>query len=156
MHILSKQVIISVIIISFMMFVAIVFLQFLVLPRFLSIETPFAVVTVIPVSYTVELQKNTQQPFNSSGYSELTLGKFSTGMIVKVIDTDDKGLCIRSCPGKKCEVLFVAEEGNEFKIISGPEMSAGYIWWYIESINDVAKSGWAVQNYLTVLFDTVP
>ncbi len=72
----------------------------------------------------------------------------SVGTVVEVYDTGSTGLSVRPQPGTGGYLNFVAQEGERFKIIDGPDSRNDYIWWKLESVNDPDRSGWAASNFL--------
>ncbi len=79
-----------------------------------------------------------------------TPGVISTGVIVVIAGTGNEGLRMRAAPGTDQTVLFLAIEGEYFKVVDGPVITDALIWWEIQALNDVKKIGWSVQDYLIV------
>lgn len=75
-------------------------------------------------------------------------GVFALGMIIKVNGTGNEGLRMRFGAGINQSTLYLAQEGEQFRIIDGPAIIDGLIWWKIESLNDSTKVGWSVQDYM--------
>ena len=76
-------------------------------------------------------------------------GVYSKDMNVKIIGTGGDGLRIRAFAGLEETPMFLGAEGEEFKIIDGPEIFDSAIWWKIQSVENPSKTGWAVQDYLS-------
>ena len=78
------------------------------------------------------------------------LGEFGIGIYVQV-DTGGEALRIRSEPGLSYDPLFLAFDAEVFLITEGPRQADGYSWWYLTASYDDARSGWAVQDFLTII-----
>ena len=76
-------------------------------------------------------------------------GVYSTGMLVQISGTGGDGLRIRAYAGLNEPPMFLGLEGENFKIVEGPEIINNSIWWKIQSFENESKVGWAVQNYLS-------
>lgn len=72
----------------------------------------------------------------------------SVGTVVEVYDTGSTGLSVRPQPGTGGYLNFVAQEGERFTIIDGPDSRNNYIWWKLESPNDPERNGWAAGDFL--------
>ena len=77
-------------------------------------------------------------------------GVIGVGMQVIVRGTEDKGLRMRQGAGFSSPILFLASEGEILQIIEGPIIEDGVIWWKLVSTEDPLKSGWSVQDYLSI------
>jgi hypothetical protein len=75
-------------------------------------------------------------------------GVFSIGMIIAVSGTGNDGLRIRSSAGIDQNTIGLAQEGEQFKLIEGPEIKDSLVWWKIIALNDSQKTGWSVQDYM--------
>jgi hypothetical protein len=78
-------------------------------------------------------------------------GSFAVGVFVHISGTGGEGLYFRSAPGINSEPLFVAAEAEVFQITDGSQATDGYTWWFLTAPYDANRSGWAVQDYLTVI-----
>ena len=76
-------------------------------------------------------------------------GSIGVGTRVEVIDTGGVGLSIRAEAHTDGERLDVADEGDMLVIVGGPEEADGYTWWLLRDESDVAREGWAVEDYLS-------
>jgi len=72
------------------------------------------------------------------------------GATIVVKGTEGSGLTVRQGPGIDYTYVFVATEGEKFKIGDGPKQANGYTWWYIVDPNNADRFGWAVQNFMQV------
>lgn len=72
----------------------------------------------------------------------------SVGTVVEVYNTGSTGLSVRPQPGTGGYLNFVAQEGERFTIVDGPDSRNEYIWWKLESVNDPERSGWAASDFL--------
>ncbi len=73
------------------------------------------------------------------------------GATIVVKGTEGSGLTVRQGPGIDYTYIFVANEGEQFKVQDGPKEANGYTWWYIVDPNNADRFGWAVQNYMQVV-----
>jgi len=73
---------------------------------------------------------------------------FAVGRYVKVNGTENRGLRMRKSPGKLYGTTFYAFEGEQFEITEGPQTADDMIWWRIQSLEDPAKIGWSVEDFL--------
>lgn len=77
-------------------------------------------------------------------------GEFGLGVYVQV-DTGGDALRVRAEPGLESAPLFLAFDAEVFLIADGPTQADGYTWWYLTASYDAARSGWAAQDFLTVI-----
>jgi hypothetical protein len=75
-------------------------------------------------------------------------GVVAVGMMVKISGTENEGLRMHSDAGIGQPSIYLAQEGERYKIIDGPKIMDGLIWWKIEGSEDKNKVGWSVQDYL--------
>ena len=78
------------------------------------------------------------------------VGVIALGMNIVVSGTGNEGLRMRSGAGIDQQTMFVAQEGEPFQIIDGPKVLDSLIWWKIEALNDPGKTGWSVQDYMSL------
>ncbi len=74
--------------------------------------------------------------------------------VVQIRGTGGDGLRVRQAPSLAAPVLFLAAEGEVFRVAEGPKEHDGFTWWRIVSTHDERRQGWAVSNYLAVLKPT--
>ncbi len=60
------------------------------------------------------------------------------------------GLNIRQSPGLNQKVVTNANQGDQFKVIEGPQSADSLTWWHIQDPTDSTRDGWAAADYLTV------
>ena len=65
--------------------------------------------------------------------------------------TEGQGLHLRAQPGLDNAPQFLGYDAEVYQITGGPQQADGYTWWYLTAPYDQARSGWAVQDYLTVI-----
>lgn len=106
-----------------------------------------AVVTVIPAPTVTPTVYMTKEP-QTLDIHYVSEDGLSIGTLVEVYDTGSTGLSVRPQPGTGGYLNFVAQEGERFRIVDGPDAKNDYIWWKLESPNDPDRSGWAVSEYL--------
>jgi hypothetical protein len=78
-------------------------------------------------------------------------GQFALGVYVQITGTGGVGLNMRSDAGLKAPVLFLGYDTEVYQITKGPKQADGDTWWYLTAPYDQTRSGWAAQNYLSVL-----
>ncbi len=78
-------------------------------------------------------------------------GEIAVGVYVQISNTGMEGLNIRSEPGLASKVLFAGYDSEAFLVTDGPQQVDGYTWWHLTASYDSARSGWAAQDYLTVI-----
>lgn len=77
-------------------------------------------------------------------------GDFAIGVRVQVVGVGETRLNIRSAPGLDAALLFLAEDGDVYQLVGGPQDVDGYEWWKLEDLNDSNRVGWAARNYLMI------
>jgi hypothetical protein len=82
--------------------------------------------------------------------STISSGEIHVGIQVQVSGTGGDGLRMRVSPGLGNDVLFVAKDGEIFRVSDGPQEASGYTWWYLVSSLDDTVRGWVVGNFLVV------
>ncbi len=110
-------------------------------------ENARALMTVIPAPTLTPTVYATRVP-QTLEIHYVSEDGLSVGTVVEVYDTGSTGLSVRPQPGTGGYLNFVANEGERFKIIDGPDSRNNYIWWKIESVNDPDRNGWAASDYL--------
>lgn len=69
--------------------------------------------------------------------------KITVGSVVQVIGTN--GINLRAAPGTDQARVDVADPGETFVVIGGPEQANALIWWQISDASSTL-TGWAAQN----------
>jgi hypothetical protein len=70
---------------------------------------------------------------------------------VQISGTEGAGLNVRYNPGTGSDAVFVANDSEVFKVISGPVDQDGYVWWELSAPYDQSRQGWAAENYLQLI-----
>lgn len=65
-----------------------------------------------------------------------------------VVNSDQ--LRIRPEPSLNNRELFFAVEGDQFRVVGGPERGSDLTWWQVEDPDDPSRAGWAAADYLDV------
>ena len=78
-------------------------------------------------------------------------GTFAVGVYVQISGTEGQGLHLRAQPGLSNAPQFLGYDSEVYQITGGPQQADGYTWWYLTAPYDQARSGWAVQDYLTAI-----
>ena len=110
-------------------------------------ENARAQLTIIPAPTLTPTVYATKEPLTLDIHYVSEDG-LSVGTLVEVYDTGSTGLSVRPEPGTGGYLNFVAQEGERFTIIDGPDSRNDYIWWKLESIYDPDRTGWAAADFL--------
>jgi hypothetical protein len=111
-----------------------------------------SVLTIIPApSSTPRPLPPTVTPFPPTPLPSSTPepGNIALGVYVQP-STGGQGLRVRTQPGLNAG-FFSAFDSEVFLVTKGPEQADGYTWWYLTASYDAARSGWAAQDFLTVI-----
>ena len=149
-RVVSAASCLTIIIFGMMIFVGLFFFFFFLLlsdPETNSVSEEKALMTVIPAPTLTPTVYATKEPQKLEIHYVSEDG-LSVGTRVQVYDTGSTGLSVRPQPGTGGYLNFVAQEGEQFLIVDGPDSKNDYIWWKLESPNDPDRSGWAVSDYL--------
>jgi hypothetical protein len=73
--------------------------------------------------------------------------------VMEVVGTAPVGLSIRSEPRQGNNILAVAQDGERFRIVGGPQNTTGVggvsiEWCEVEGITNENRTGWAARQYL--------
>ena len=119
------------------------------LPDIKSEVNPTAILVVTPYKPTPTAFIEGEQTGTGDETQATALpGVFSIDMRVRVLNTGGDGLKIHSEPNIDAQTLTVAAENSIWKIMDGPTIEEGRVWWKVWS-EESGMSGWAVQDYLT-------
>lgn len=102
-------------------------------------STPFLLPTFLPTT----IAENNPVNGNSNG--------IYVGGYAQISGTSGDGLSIRSAPGISNTIHFIGLDSELFKIVDGPVENEGYTWWKVEAPYDGTRTGWCVQDYLSVV-----
>jgi hypothetical protein len=78
-------------------------------------------------------------------------GMFGIGAYVQITGTEGQGLRLRSGPNLAAPPLFLGYDSEVYQVVDGPITADGHTWWKLTAPYDAARTGWAVQDYLTVI-----
>lgn len=147
---LTRQVIVASLIFCLSLCVIAGFLQIMVFPNILieNQEKFHLQITYASDEYKATLLFNQEDPVPAATESPLLPGVIALEMTIKISGTENTGLNIRADAGTDKPVVYLAQEGEVYKIMDGPVISNSLIWWKIVQLPDSQKSGWAVQDYL--------
>jgi hypothetical protein len=128
-------------------------------------QTPTAQTTLTPLAVTILLAP-TETPvtivptsiFTPTPSPELgpLPGIMGIGAYAKVSNTGGAGLRIRQSATTDSLTQFIAMDEEVFKIIGGPVDKNGFTWWQLEANYDKNRTGWAAEEYLTVIILLTP
>ncbi len=150
--ILTKKVVIITLAIGICLCLLTLFFQYLVFPNLIIKPREKIKIEITPVSATSPSQGQPSDLTGGQADTEMPsmTGVIALGMTIKVTGTGNEGLRMRSGAGIDQTTLFLAQEGELFKIIEGPIILDSLIWWKIEGLDDPGKSGWSVQDYMAI------
>jgi len=78
-------------------------------------------------------------------------GAIGIGAFVQITGTEGQGLRLRGGPGLGNDQLFLGYDSEVYQVVDGPVDADGHTWWKLTAPYDVTRTGWAVQDYLTVI-----
>lgn len=78
-------------------------------------------------------------------------GVFGVGAYAKVSNTGGAGLRIRQEPSTEALTQFIAMDEEVFEVIGGPVDKSGFTWWQLSAHYDKKRTGWAAEEYLTLI-----
>ena len=78
-------------------------------------------------------------------------GQIGIGAVVQVTGTEGIGLRFRASPSLNGKEVFMGFDTEAFNVLDGPRQADGYTWYFLASVNNDTRSGWAVSTYLTSL-----
>jgi len=149
-HVVSLTSCLTILVVGMIVFVGLFFFFAVRLPAQQQIaadEDARALLTVIPAPTLTPTVFATKVPQKLEIHYVSEDG-LSVGTVVEVFGTGSTGLSVRPQPGTGGYLNFVAQEGERFNIIDGPDSRNEYIWWKLESVNDPERSGWAAADFL--------
>ena len=149
-HVVSLTSCLTILVVGMIVFVGLFFFFAVRLPAQQQIaadEDARALLTVIPAPTLTPTVFATKVPQKLEIHYVSEDG-LSVGTVVEVFGTGSTGLSVRPKPGTGGYLNFVAQEGERFNIIDGPDSRNEYIWWKLESVNDPERSGWAAADFL--------
>jgi hypothetical protein len=113
-----------------------------------------AILTILPApTSTARIVPPTVTPFPPTPTPSPTPapGQFAVGVYVLIINTGGQGLNIHVATSINSKVLFSGNDAEVFLITDGPVAAEGFTWWRLTASYDATRTGWAVQNYLSVI-----
>ena len=119
-----------------------------------NLEPASAALTVIPApTSTPRYVTPTPTPLPPTPSASPTPlpGGFAIGVYVQISGTEGQGLHLRAEPGLDSAPQFLGYDSEVYHITGGPTLADGYTWWYLTAPYDQTRSGWAVQDYLSVI-----
>ena len=78
-------------------------------------------------------------------------GIMGIGAYAKVSNTGGAGLRIRQSATTDSLTQFIAMDEEVFEIIGGPVEKNAFTWWQLEAPYDKTRTGWAAEEYLTLI-----
>lgn len=150
--IITKKVVIIALALGISLCIFTLIVQYLIFPNLIIEPKEKIKIKITPVSATSTSQGQPSDLTGGQAETEMPsmTGVIALGMTIKVTGTGNEGLRMRSGAGIDQTTLYLAQEGELFKIIEGPIILDSLIWWKIEGLDDPGKSGWSVQDYMTI------
>lgn len=149
-HVVSLSSCLTIIVFGMMIFVGLFFYFAVRIPKNpvpAADENARSLMTVIPAPTLTPTVYATKEPQKLEIHYVSEDG-LSLGTVVEVYGTGSTGLSVRPQPGTGGYLNFVAQEGERFTIVDGPDSRNDYIWWKLESMNDPDRNGWAASDFL--------
>jgi hypothetical protein len=114
--------------------------------------TPLAV-TILPAPTETPVTTLPTSIFTPTPPPELGLppGVMGIGAYAKVSNTGGAGLRIRQSATTDSLTQFIAMDEEVFKVIGGPVEKNAFTWWQLEAPYDKNRTGWAAEEYLTLI-----
>ncbi|MEA4811265.1 MAG: hypothetical protein VB108_01695 [Anaerolineaceae bacterium] len=78
-------------------------------------------------------------------------GVMAVGAYVKVSNTGGAGVRIRHDATTDSLTQFIAMDEEVFEVIGGPVEKNAFTWWQLAAPYDKNRTGWAAQEYLTLI-----
>jgi len=69
----------------------------------------------------------------------------SVGGYVRVVDTESTGLRMRDSAGLTYPTIETLQDGDQLRVVGGPENADGFVWWQLEHDGAV---GWCASEWL--------
>lgn len=115
-----------------------------------SAAPPGSVPTAIPIAPTE------QQVFATPTTRPRSAAGCPIGVLIAVSNTGDVGLAVRNEPIQGNNITYVAAEGEQFRIIGGPETSIAsdgseIEWCHLQGALATSVDGWGSVEYMTVI-----
>lgn len=117
-----------------------------------ELNNTVALATIIPnptSQYSAPVIEN--DPYKPTPTPTAAPGQISIGTVVQVTGTEGIGLRFRASPNLVGQEVFMGFDTEAFNVLDGPRQADGYTWYFLSSVNNENRNGWAVSNYLTVL-----
>ena len=89
---------------------------------------------------------------DSPGASPTETEVIVVGAYVRVVDTGETGLRMRSGPGLSHATMATLQDGDVLTVIGGPQSGDGFAWWQLERNSTV---GWCASDWLEPAHATV-
>lgn len=108
------------------------------------------------VPTAVQIAPTEQQVFATATTRPRSAAGCPIGVLIAVSDTGNVGLAVRSEPIQGNNITYVAAEGEQFRIIGGPETSVAsdgtqIEWCHLQGALATNVDGWGAVEYLTVI-----
>lgn len=115
-----------------------------------SAAPPGSVPTGIPIATTE------QQVFATATTRPRSAAGCPIGVLIAVSNTGDVGLAVRNEPIQGNNITYVAAEGEQFRIIGGPETSIAsdgteIEWCHLQGALATSVDGWGSVEYMTII-----
>jgi len=130
-----------------------IFAIFMLIPAPSQLDEPVALVKVIEAPTSTPFLLPTFEPTSLPG-SQPGNGQNNDiyiGGYAQITGTSGDGLSIRSAPGRSNSIQFIGLDSELFKVVEGPVDIEGFTWWKVEAPYDSSRTGWCVQDYLSVV-----
>lgn len=83
----------------------------------------------------------------SAGTPPAAGGSLTAGNFAQVVDAEGLGVRFRFGPGLDYATIRIIFDGEQLRVMGGPESADGYTWWRLQDAQ--GNIGWASQEYLS-------
>ena len=152
---LSGRVVLGMVVIAALLMVVTLWIIISTAPASLGTRLPpRAIMTIIPPPTSTPTSLYSSQSLLTSTPVDTPTpypGGFSIGVFVQITGTGGEGLHLRSDPSLSASPLFLGYDSEAYQVVDGPASGDGHTWWKLTAPYDSSRTGWAVQDYLTVI-----
>lgn len=148
----SNLLIVSALFFGFFICILLFIMQTILLPKLMVPTKIYQELIITPFEISSD-QNNKPQSAAQDNFLQTATesqGVIGIGMQVIINNTGNDGLRMRENAGIDSVTKFLARDGEIYKIIDGPIILDGLIWWNIVNLDNESKTGWSVQDYMRV------
>lgn len=106
-------------------------------------QTTPTVPVIVPTQSETNPTVPVVEPTSPSGTLPIAIG-----CTVEVFGTEGFGVAVRQGPGRTYSFFYVAQDGQIFQVLEGPQEADGYRWWKVIDPQDSNNEGWVAQDFI--------